>query len=190
MHQRKQTKSTAGRSPWAHAITVEFGFRANRSTSSIEMTSILLYTYRHFTYFRLPSMTSIRSSVVASSRNRTSQLWSLYSCKILYTVLYGSSPSYIHTIQCNLKQWRRIVTPLWVLKCYWTWRHLRFFFESIYRAVFDWVVIQQFPTHFPRFHGDDCQLLVPHPRPSESYLPILQLLSLHAPVLYHEQLLQ
>lgn len=52
-------------------ITIELGCRANLSTSSIPTTSILLYTYTHFMYLRLPSITSIRSSTVASSRNKT-----------------------------------------------------------------------------------------------------------------------
>lgn len=39
-------------------------------------------THRHLMYRRLPSMTSMRSSMSQSSRKSTSALWILYSCAI------------------------------------------------------------------------------------------------------------
>ena len=40
----------------------------------------LLYTYKQRVYLRLPSMMSMKSSMLASSLKRTSALWILYSC--------------------------------------------------------------------------------------------------------------
>jgi methionyl aminopeptidase len=57
--------------------TTLLGLRANSSTSSIDKVSILLYTYKHLIYFRLPSSISIKSSTPASSLKRISQLWIL-----------------------------------------------------------------------------------------------------------------
>jgi hypothetical protein len=48
-------------------MTIELGWRARWSTSSIPTTSILLYTYTHLIYFQFPS---IRSSTVASFLKR------------------------------------------------------------------------------------------------------------------------
>jgi hypothetical protein len=59
---------------------IENGRPAISSTSSMLHTSILLYTYTHFTYRRLPSIMSIKSSTVESSLNIRSALWILYSC--------------------------------------------------------------------------------------------------------------
>ena len=39
-------------------MTTLSSLRANSSTSSIESVSILLYTYKHLTYFLFPSITS------------------------------------------------------------------------------------------------------------------------------------
>lgn len=62
-------------------MATEFGVRISASTSSREMMSALLYTYRHLMYLRLPSMVSMRSSTVTSSRNSscTQQLSSVKS---------------------------------------------------------------------------------------------------------------
>mmetsp|Transcript_7145 Transcript_7145/g.19207 ORF Transcript_7145/g.19207 Transcript_7145/m.19207 type:complete len:225 (-) Transcript_7145:407-1081(-) len=61
---------------------IEFGLCAISSTSSKLHMSTLLYTYKHLTYLRLPSMMSMRSSTVMSSLKRISQLKIRYSCKI------------------------------------------------------------------------------------------------------------
>lgn len=65
LHRKKEQKPAFK----LQLMTMEFGCRAKLSTSSIPITSILLQTQTHFMYLRFPSITSIRSSTVASSRN-------------------------------------------------------------------------------------------------------------------------
>mmetsp|Transcript_6252 Transcript_6252/g.17957 ORF Transcript_6252/g.17957 Transcript_6252/m.17957 type:complete len:284 (-) Transcript_6252:679-1530(-) len=74
---------------WVQEMGMLLGSRAMASTSSRLHTSILLYTYRHFTYRRLPSITSMRSSTVLSSLNSRSALWILYSC-IMRPIIFSS----------------------------------------------------------------------------------------------------
>ena len=76
-------------------MTMLFGFLASPSTSSIVIVSILLYAYKHLTYFLFPTMTSMIWSTSTSSRTRTSALRILWTLSMLATTFWGSSPSFV-----------------------------------------------------------------------------------------------